>query len=289
MTISKAVIPAAGFGTRFLPASKAVPKMLLPVVDKPVIQYAVEEIVRAGVNKICIVISKGTESVIDHFRASSELESLLQERGKLDLLKDARALNELAEIDYVQQDEPLGLGHAVLIARDFIRDEPFLCALPDEIYDPAEDVLGDLVRARTDLGHSVITVTEVTSEQIGLYGSIEIDEVGEVMQVNSVVEKPEPGRAPSNYAIVGRYVLEPEIFDSLDRLTPGAGGEIQLTDSLDELAKKGRLSAKLYRGRRWDAGNKEGYLQAVVSLASERPDLGPAFREFLKEFVNERA
>jgi UTP--glucose-1-phosphate uridylyltransferase len=289
MTISKAVIPAAGFGTRFLPASKAVPKVLLPVVDKPVIQYAVEEVVRAGVTKICVVISKGSESVVDHFRPAAELESLLEERGKVALLKEARALNELAEIEYVQQDEPLGLGHAVLIARDFIGDEPFLCALPDEIYDPAEDVPGDLVRARSDLGHSVITVTEVTPEQIGLYGSIEVNQDGEVMQVKSVVEKPEPGTAPSNYAIVGRYLLEPEIFDSLDRLTPGAGGEIQLTDSLDELARKKRLSAKLYRGRRWDAGNKEGYLQAVVSLASERPDLGPAFLEFLREFMNERS
>ena len=261
--------------------------MLLPIVDRPVVQYAVEEVIRAGVTDICIVISEGSESIADHFGRIPELEALLQERGKTDLLEEVRALSELANFEYITQEEPLGLGHAVLIARDFIGDEPFMCALPDEIYDPAENILGEMAAAFEKLSHSVITVTEVPKDLIRLYGSIDVEEIGDLMAVKWVVEKPDPDEAPSNFAIVGRYVLDPEIFPLLAALEPGAGGEIQLTDALDSMAKNGRLSAQLYRGRRWDAGNKDGFLRATVTLASERSDLGPSFRQFLEEFVAE--
>ncbi|MGH2811359.1 MAG: UTP--glucose-1-phosphate uridylyltransferase [Actinomycetota bacterium] len=284
MAVRKAVVPAAGLGTRTLPASKAVPKELLPVVDKPVIQYTVEEIARARIREVCIVISRGKEAIADHFGPNSELESALEERGKVALLDEIRAIQRLAEISYAKQDEPLGLGHAVLCARDQVGEEPFAVALPDEIYDPGENLLGEMVASFEQDGTSVIAVTEVPHEEIGLYGSIDPEGDGEFLRVRSVVEKPEPSEAPSNLAVIGRYVLEPRIFDVLEDLGPGTGGEIQLTDGLEVLAREGRLSARVYRGRRWDVGKKDSYLEAVVALAAERPDLGEDFRGFLDRF-----
>lgn len=285
MPVRKAVIPAAGLGTRFLPASKTVPKVLLPVVDRPAIQYAVEEAARAGATDVCIVGSPGGEALAAHFAPDPELEEALERAGKDDLLKEVRALAELAEVSFIVQEEPLGLGHAVLLAREFVGVEPFVVLLPDEIFDPEGDLLKRMLRTFEERSCSVVAVMEVLGDQISLYGSIEPeDPKAEVTAVRSVVEKPEPGAAPSNLAIVGRYVLGPEMFDALEVLEPGALGEIQLTDALDSEARRGRLLAHQYRGRRWDVGQKSGFLEAVVTLASEREDLGPALRRFLSEF-----
>jgi UTP--glucose-1-phosphate uridylyltransferase len=285
MPVRKAVIPAAGLGTRFLPASKAVPKVLLPVVDKPAVQYAVEEAVRAGITNICIVTSPGGDAVAEYFSPAPVLEKALEASGKWELLEEVRSLTQLADIDYVTQDEPLGLGHAVLVARDYVGDEPFAVALPDEIFDPAGSVLADMVGAFERYSASVIAVAEVPDREISLYGSIDPEPVsGDVMRVRLVVEKPRPSEAPSNLAVVGRYVLDPEAFEALAGLAPAEDGEIQLTEGLSALAQRGRLFAQLYRGRRWDVGNREGYLRAVVTLAAERADLGPRFRQFIQEF-----
>lgn len=289
MPVRKAVIPAAGFGTRFLPASKAVPKVLLPVVDRPAIQYAVEELVRAGVNDICIVTSRGGDAVIDHFGATPDLELVLRRGGKHDFLDEVLALRELADIYAVRQHEALGLGHAVWTARNHVGGEPFVVVLPDELFDPRANFLGDMVAAFDEHGDSVLAVKEVPHEDIRHYGSIDPiadpDGPEDLVKVRSLVEKPDPDKAPSDLAAIGRYVLDPEIFEILEKVDPGAGGEIQLTDGLNVLAERRRLRAKIHRGRRWDVGSKAGYLQATVTLAAEREDLGPGFRRFLDGFV----
>lgn len=286
MAVRKAVIPAAGLGTRFLPASKAVPKVLIPVVDRPAVQYAVEEVVRAGISDVCIVGSPGGDAVAAHFAPSPELEEALERAGKDDMLKEMRALAEIAQVTFVVQEEPLGLGHAVWVASNFVGDEPFVVALPDEIYDPQDGFLQRMLATFASRGSSVVAVVEVSDEEISLYGSIDPeDDEAEITKVRSVVEKPDPQSAPSNLAVVGRYVLEPQIFGTLERLDAGALGEIQLTDALNVLAGEGRLLAQRYNGRRWDVGQKSGYLEAVVTLASERDDLGPEFRRFLSDLA----
>lgn len=285
MIVRKAVIPAAGLGTRFLPATKAVPKNLIPIVDRPIIQYAVEEIVRAGITNICIVTSHGTEALADHFSAASELESALESAGKIELLEEVRRLHDLADLYFVYQNEPLGLGHAVSVARSHIGDEPFVVMLPDELFDPNENFLGRLVEMFNETGRSSIAVHEVPPEDTRYYGVIEPSGEGEVLKVVRVLEKPDPGEAPSNLAVSGRYVLVPEAFEILAKLDPGAAGEIQLADAIDALARKGELDAVLYTGRRWDVGKKDGYLRAIVELGSEHPELGPAFRDFLEGLV----
>lgn len=285
MPVRKAVIPAAGFGTRFLPASKAVPKVLLPVVDRPIIQYAVEELVRAGITHITIVVSRGQEAVLEHFSAWPELEAALEAAGKIALLDEVRSLRDLASFSYVIQHEPLGLGHAVWTARDQVNDEPFAVILPDELFDPADNLLREMVQIFDEHASSVIAVTEVSPEDIRLYGAIEPeDPETEPIRVRSIVEKPEPEKAPSTLASIGRYVLAPEVMDILGKVKPGAGGEIQLTDGLTVLGQRGQLLAMRYPGRRWDVGNKQGFLQATVALAAERPDLGPSFLMFLDGF-----
>lgn len=285
MPVRKAVIPAAGLGTRFLPASKAVPKVLVPVVDRPAIQYAVEEASRAGITDVCLVTSRGSEAVTDHFGVVHELEEALTRGGKADLLDEVRGLRDLADIYQVRQHEPLGLGHAVWVARSHIGSEPFAVLLPDEIFDPQGNFLSEMVSTFDETGESVLAVKEVPRADIRWYGAIQPEgAIDEVMRVRSLVEKPDPSVAPSNLASVGRYVLDPEIFEILGKIEPGAGGEIQLTDGLNVLAEQGRLRARLYRGRRWDVGNKQGYLEATVTLAAEREDLGPAFRRFLESF-----
>jgi UTP--glucose-1-phosphate uridylyltransferase len=283
--VRKAVIPAAGFGTRFLPASKAVPKVLLPVVDRPAIQYAVEELVRAGVNDICFVTSRGGDAVIDHFGATPDLEYVLRRGGKHQFLDEVLALRELADIYAVRQHEALGLGHAVWTARNHVGAEPFVVVLPDEMFDPRANFLGDMVAAFDEHGESVLAVQQVPHEQIRHYGSIEAEGEGDLVRVKSLVEKPIPASAPSDLAAIGRYVLDPEIFEILEKLDAGAGGEIQLTDGLNVLAERGRLRARIHRGRRWDVGSKAGYLEATVTLAAEREDLGPEFRKFLRDFA----
>lgn len=285
MPVRKAIIPAAGLGTRALPASKVVPKVLLPVVDKPAIQYTVEECARAGIGDVCIVVSPNDRLVPEHFARSPELEGALKRSGKDDLLELVRAVSDLARVTAIVQTEPLGLGHAVMTGAEYAGSEPVAVLLPDEIYDPNESFLRGLVESYEEEQTSVIAVTEVPDDQISLYGSIEVrGEPGELVSVASVVEKPAPSDAPSNLAVIGRYVLHPEAFAALAETGPGAGGEIQLTDALDLLARKGRLRALAYKGRRWDVGRKDGYLEATVSLAAEREDLGPAFRRFLDEF-----
>lgn len=282
MSIRKAVIPAGGLGTRILPASKAIPKEMITVVDRPLIQYAVEEIVRSGISDICIVVSPGKQSLLDHFKSNAELEAALDAKGKTDLMATVTALNELADVSSVTQEEPLGLGHAVWLTRDFVGDEPFVVALPDELFDPAEPLLADLIATYLEHRQSVVAVLEVPHLSISLYGAIGTEDPdAALINVNSVIEKPDPSSAPSDLALVGRYVLDPSVFEILDGLGRGAGGEIQLADALGVLAGQRRLLARRYSGRRWDVGNQAGYLQAVVDLASEHPVAGPAFRAHL--------
>lgn len=297
MTVRKAVIPAAGLGTRFLPASKAIPKEMVTVVDRPGIQYTAEEIVRSGISDICIVISPGKRSLLDHFSPNPQLEAALEAQGKTDLLATVTALNELANVTSVIQEEPLGLGHAVWVARDFTGDEPFVVALPDELFDPAEALIEDLIKTYLEHRKHVVAVLEVPHDQIGLYGAIGAQNTnGELIEVDSVIEKPDPASAPSDLAVIGRYVLEPSVFPILEELgrgaagaggaggvagAGGAGGEIQLADALGILAGERRLLARRYSGRRWDVGNLAGYLRAVVDLAAEHPVAGPAFRAHL--------
>jgi UTP--glucose-1-phosphate uridylyltransferase len=285
MPVRKAVIPAAGLGTRFLPASKAVPKELVTVVDRPIIQYTVEELVRAGITNICIVSSPGKEPLTDHFSSNSKLESALSKKGKLHLLEEIRRIQDMADIYSVMQNQPLGLGHAVWVAREHIEDEPFAVLLPDELMDPGANLVGEMVETFDDRGASVVAVTQVPNEEIELYGSIKPDDPSaDTMWVQSVIEKPDPDTAPSDLALIGRYVLEPEVFEVLGKLDPGAGGEIQLTDALNVLAGRGRLVAKRYDGRRWDSGTKEGFLEATVALGVDHPELGPGFHQYLKQF-----
>ena len=283
MPVRTAIIPAAGLGTRFLPASKAVPKELVTVVDRPIIQYAVEEAVRAGITDICIVTSEGKEALLDHFSSNSRLEDALGKKGKHTLLEEVRRLTSLANITSVVQDEPRGLGHAVWTARNAIDDEPFVVLLPDELFDPADNFLGEMVASFEALGKSVIAVTEVPHEAISSYGAIEVEDGdGDVLRIRSLVEKPEPEEAPSDLAVIGRYVLTPEVMEILEHVEPGAGGEIQLTDALAVLARRGELYAQVLKGRRWDAGTKHGYLQATAALALEHPELGESFRGYLE-------
>jgi UTP--glucose-1-phosphate uridylyltransferase len=288
MPVQTAIIPAAGLGTRFLPASKVVPKELVTVVDRPVIQYAVEELVRAGITNICIVISEGKEAVTHHFTSNSKLETALREKKKQALLEEMLKLNTMADIFSVVQDEPLGLGHAVWVARKEIQDEPFVVVLPDELLDPADNFVAEMVETYDRTSHSVIAVDEVPHEDIGSYGSIDPEPSSDdTMKVKAMVEKPEPEVAPSNLAIIGRYVLDPEVMKILETVKPGSGGEIQLTDALAVLAGQGRLMAQHYRGRRWDAGTKLGYLQATAALAFDHPELGSGFRAYLDQIQSQ--
>lgn len=286
MSVTKAVIPAAGFGTRSLPATKVVPKELIPIVDKPVIQYAVEELVRAGITEICIVISEGKQIVMDHFSAHPKLEAALARPGKELLLEQIRQLNKLANITSVLQPQALGLGHAVSMARDVIGEAPFVVVLPDEMLDPNRNFVGDMVAAFESGYSNVVAVHEVPHQDIGFYGSIDPeDPFAPIMKVRAVVEKAPPDEAPSDLALTGRYVLSPDVFEILANLPAGAGGEIQLADALGVLAKQGQLNAMKYQGRRWDVGTKSGFLEATVTLAAEHPEVEQQFQAFLKGFL----
>ena len=296
MRVSKAVIPAAGLGTRFLPATKATPKEMLPVVDKPAIQYVVEEAVGAGLDDILFITGRSKRPLEDHFDRNVELEAALTDKGDHERLSLVAESNDLASIHYVRQGAPLGLGHAVLMASQHVGPEPFAVLLGDDLIDPRDPVLARMIEVRERHGGSVLCLMEVPREQISLYGCAAAEATGDddVVHVTDLVEKPDPSEAPSTLAIIGRYVLDPAVFDVLRHTAPGRGGEIQLTDALRVLAtmpesEGGGVRGVLFRGRRYDTGDRLSYLQAVILLALERDDLGPALRAWLPGILEAEA
>ncbi len=287
MSVTKAVVPAAGLGTRFLPATKAVPKEMLPVVDKPAIQYVVEEAVRAGLTDLLLVTGRGKKAIEDHFDHAVELENSLEAKGDKDRLALVQASTDLADVHYIRQGEALGLGHAVLRAAGHVGDEPFAVMLADDLIDERDLLLEQMVEVQQAHGGSVVALMEVPREQIALYGCAAVEPVdGDVVRVTGLVEKPDPADAPSNLAVIGRYVLSPSIFDALRETPPGRGNEIQLTDAMAALIGREPMHGVVFRGRRYDTGDRADYLKAVVRLAVERPDIGPEFRAWLASFVS---
>ncbi len=283
--LRKAVIPAAGMGTRFLPATKAVPKEMLPLVDKPLIQYAVEEVVAAGCTEIIIITGRGKTPLEDHFDRAPELEWQLANRGKYDLLELARSMSQLAHITYTRQSEALGLGHAVLQAKGLVGDEPFAVILPDDIVDATKPCMQQMVEAYEATGSSIIASEVVEGAAIQNYGCLDCTPDSSdprLLAVRDMVEKPTPEEAPSQNAIIGRYILTPRIFEMIETIKPGAGGELQLTDAIRALLAHEKVYGFTYEGRRHDAGDKFGFLKATVELALKRDDLGPKFREWLR-------
>ncbi|WP_420076045.1 UTP--glucose-1-phosphate uridylyltransferase GalU [Streptomyces sp. JL3001] len=286
-TVRKAVVPAAGLGTRFLPATKATPKEMLPVVDKPAIQYVVEEAAAAGLDDVLMITGRHKRAIEDHFDNAFELEQALAAKGDSVRLDAVRDPARLADIHHIRQGDPLGLGHAVLCARHHVGDQPFAVLLGDDLIDPRETLLSRMLEVRDRRKGSVIALMEVLPEQIHLYGCAAVEPTGEdgVVRVTGLVEKPSREDAPSHYAVIGRYVLDPAVFGVLERTPPGRGGEIQLTDALQQLAAGGTVHGVVFDGLRYDTGDKADYLRTVVRLACERPDLGPEFTAWLKEFV----
>jgi len=281
--VRKAVFPAAGLGTRFLPATKASPKEMLPLVDKPLIQQVVEEAVASGIESIIIVTGRGKTAIEDHFDISFELERLLEDRGKTELLKEMRAISEMARVSYVRQQEALGLGHAVLQAEDSVGDEPFAVMLSDDIIDSETPGLKQLLDVYEKYDAPVIGTMQVAGEAISRFGVLAVDEVDDgVFKIKDMVEKPPFAEAPSDLAIIGRYVLTPDIFDEIKKTQPGAVGEIQITDAMRSLLKKRPFYAVRFEGTRHDAGDKLGFLIATVEYALKREDLAPEFTEYLK-------
>jgi UTP--glucose-1-phosphate uridylyltransferase len=289
--VRKAVIPAAGLGTRFLPATKASPKEMLPLVDKPAIQYVVEEAVRCGIRDILIITGRGKRTLEDHFDRSFELERTLERTGKTDALRQMVDIAEMADIHYVRQGEPLGLGHAVSVAREHVGDQPFAVLLGDDIMHHTSGVLEGMLGAYRERRSSVIALKEVAPAEISLYGCAAVKAVGareELVQVTDIVEKPAAADAPSNLAVIGRYVLTPEIFSALEKTSAGAGGEIQLTDAIKLLLSEQDVYGWKFRQGRYDVGNKLDYLRATIELALEREDLGPPLRAHLVKLLQDR-
>jgi UTP--glucose-1-phosphate uridylyltransferase len=288
MKVRKAVFPAAGLGTRFLPATKAMPKEMLPLVDKPIIQYGVEEALAAGCDQIIIVTGRGKSAIEDHFDHSYELEKMLEERGKNDLLTIVRQISDMIHVAYVRQKESLGLGHAVLMARELVGDEPFAVILADDVIDAPKPCLKQMIEVFDETHSSVIATQEVKGPAISSYGVIDGKMVrggrfsGRLFDVKNLVEKPKMEEAPTNQAIIGRYILTPEIFRALDRTPLGAGGELQLTDGMKILLKKEKIYGYAFDGIRHDAGDKFGFLKATVEFALKRKDVGAQMREYLK-------
>ncbi len=285
--VRKVVFPAAGLGTRFLPATKAQPKEMLPIVDKPIIQYGVEEALHSGIRNIIMVTGRGKSAIEDHFDVSFELEYLLESRGKTDLLEIVRGISDMIDVSYVRQKEALGLGHAVLRAMDLVGPEPFAVVLADDVIEAEVPALRQLIDIHDFFQAPVVAVMEVPAEKISAYGAIRAEPVphngsDRLFRVWDLVEKPKPSDAPSNLAIIGRYVLTPEIFNSLQAIDPGSGGEIQLTDALRHMLSTRPLYAYRFEGTRYDAGDKLGFLKATVEFALCRDDLGGPFREYLK-------
>jgi len=285
-TVRKAVFPAAGLGTRFLPATKAQPKEMLPLVDKPIIQYGVEEALAAGCNQIIIITGRGKTSIEDHFDTSYELEKMLEEKGKKDLLKIVHQISDMIHVAYVRQKEALGLGHAILTARELVGNEPFAALLADDVIDAKVPCLKQLMDVFDEKQTSVIATQVIDGPAISSYGVIKAKEVsgtgGKLYEVLDLVEKPKLADAPSNLAVIGRYVLTPTVFETLSDIKPGAGGELQLTDGLRALLRREKMYAYVYEGRRHDTGDKLGFLKATVEFALKREDLGGEFRKYLQ-------
>jgi len=282
-TIKKAVIPAAGFGTRFLPATKAQPKEMLSVVDKPLIQYGVEEAVGAGIKSIGVIIGRGKSAIEDHFDKSPELERFLEEKQKYDFLEEVRRISNLAEFCYIRQKEALGLGHAILTAEDYIGDEPFAVLLPDDIFDCEKPCIRQLIDVYSEYNASVIVLGRTDEEGTKKYGIIKPTQIAErVFQVEDLVEKPGPEKAFSDLAVIGRYVFTPAIFEAIKRTEPDAKGEIQITDAIKLLLANQPVYGYLFEGKRYDAGDKMGFIQATIELALKRPEYAKELRGYLK-------
>ena len=284
--VKKAVIPVAGFGTRMLPATKAMPKAMLPIVDKPAIQYIVEEAVAAGIEEILLIVGRGGASIEDHFDRAPELEAALQKPGKEKLLADVRASVNLADIFFLRQKETKGLGHAILMARAFTQDEPFVVLYGDDVIMGEDPVAAQLCRAYTQYGRPCVGIREVPRADIAKYSSMKLSPLSEnLYHITDMIEKPAPGQEFSLYSILGRCLLTPEIYDILEQTQPGAGGEIQLTDAMAVLARTGGMTGVDFTGRRYDMGNKLGVMQAQVETALRHPEIGDAFRDYLRRIA----
>ncbi len=293
--VTKAVVPVAGLGTRFLPATKVTPKVMMPVVDKPAIQYVVEEAVGAGLSNVLLITGEGQQSISDHFERAYDLEARLAARGNDKALAEVRAPSELAAVSYVRQDAPRGLGHAVACAADHVGSEPFAVLLGDDLIDVKNNLLARMIGARQRYGGSIVALMEVPSDQISSYGcaAFKPTDDPDIVAVTDLIEKPDPSEAPSNWIVIGRYVCDPVIFSVLDGTPPGRGGEIQLTDALRTLATADRGSwpdgggvhGVLFRGRRYDTGNKQDFLRTTVEFACGRPDLASEFIPWLREYL----
>lgn len=286
MKIRKAVIPAAGLGTRFLPATKAIPKEMVPLVDKPTLQYIVEEAAASGIEDILIITGRTKRAIEDHFDKSYELETELEKSGKLEYLETLQKISELANIHYVRQKEAKGLGHAIYCAKFFAENEPFAVLLGDDVVANEKPCLAQMMEQYDNCGASILGVRQVSEEDTSKYGIVTGERVGDKLyRVDDMVEKPAPGTAPSNIAVLGRYIITPGIFRLLEDTAPGAGGEIQLTDALRTLAKKEAMFGYEFEGRRYDVGSKQGFLEATVEFALSRPDLKDEFLTYLKDIV----
>lgn len=285
--IRKAIFPAAGLGTRFLPATKASPKEMLPIVDKPMIQYGIEEVISCNIKEIVIITGKNKRSIEDHFDYAFELEAKLKKSGKQKLIREINRLSRIS-IAYIRQGYALGLGHAISCARPFVKEEPFAVVLSDDIIDPEDTLLKDMVRLYKRLESPILALEKVPAAEIHRYGVIDgVHEGGGVYRINNLVEKPRVEDAPSDLAIIGRYILTPDIFDILAKLKPGKGGEIQLTDAIGVQLKKRPVYGFLFHGRRYDAGDKLGYLKATVNFALRNGDLSAQFRSYILEVAKE--
>ncbi|MTI48683.1 MAG: UTP--glucose-1-phosphate uridylyltransferase GalU [Firmicutes bacterium] len=286
MKISKAIIPAAGLGTRFLPATKAQPKEMLPIVDKPTLQYIIEEAVNSGIEDILIITGRNKKSIEDHFDKSIELELVLEQKGKTELLQQVRKITDMANIHYIRQKEPKGLGHAIYCAKNFIGNEPFAVFLGDDIVDSEKPCLKQMIEAYGKFKTTILGVQEVPMDEVSKYGIIKGECIKErIYWVEDLIEKPAKEEAPSNVAIMGRYIITPQIFDILENTKPGKAGEIQLTDALKELSRREAMYAYKFEGKRYDAGDKLGFLKATVEFALKRDDLKDDFKKFLLKLL----
>ncbi|GIP39801.1 UTP--glucose-1-phosphate uridylyltransferase [Paenibacillus sp. J31TS4] len=287
-TIRKAIIPAAGLGTRFLPATKAQPKEMLPIVDKPAIQYIVEEAIASGIEDVIIVTGRNKRAIEDHFDKNVELEMTLEEKGSTELLSIVREVSNLVDVHYIRQKQPLGLGHAVLCARKFVGDEPFALLLGDDIIDADPPCLRQMMDIYEETGKSVIGTQEVPWEDVDKYGILSANgREGRIVEIEDLIEKPSRELAPSNLAVIGRYIIDPAIFSILETQEPGRGGEIQLTDALRVLNRTKPMLGYLHQGRRYDVGDKLGYIEATIEMALRRDDLAPQLRSYLAEKIEQ--